>query len=123
MVERIKSPEDLAALRERALRQQDLRAGPKDVRVTVHMGTCGIAAGASGILIHLMDELAAASIENVTIQRSGCAGLCQQEPMMTVTDASGGSVCYGRLNPDKIRHIVAEHIVGGRPVADYMVRT
>jgi (2Fe-2S) ferredoxin len=123
MVKPIRSPEDLAALRERALREQDLRAGGKDIRVTVHMGTCGIAAGASDVLVQLMDELAAASVENVTIQRSGCAGLCQQEPMMTVTDASGRSVCYGRLNADKVRQIVVEHIVGGNPVADYTVRT
>ena len=123
MVERIRSPEDLAALRKSALREQDLRAGPKDLRVTVHMGTCGIAAGASDVLIHLMEELAAASVETVTVQRSGCAGLCQQEPMMTVADGSGGSVCYGRLDKDKVRRIVAEHIVGGNPVAEYTVTT
>ena len=123
MVDRIETPGDLAALRKRALREQDLRAGAKDIRVTVHMGTCGIAAGASDILVHLMDELAAAAVENVTIQRSGCAGLCRQEPMMTVTDASGRSVCYGRLDADKVRHIVAEHVVGGNPVADYTVGT
>ncbi|NLW50278.1 MAG: (2Fe-2S) ferredoxin domain-containing protein [Candidatus Brocadiaceae bacterium] len=123
MVERIRNPKDLAALRERSVREQQLRAGARDVRVTVHMGTCGIAAGASDILVCLMEELASAGAENVTIHRSGCAGLCQQEPMMTVEDASGRSVCYGRLTADKVRQVVLEHIVGGQPVADFTVRT
>jgi NADP-reducing hydrogenase subunit HndB len=123
MAERIKSPKDLAALREKARAEQDLRTGPKDLRVTVHMGTCGIAAGASDVLLRLMDELEKASVRNVTIQRSGCAGLCQQEPMMTVTDRSGRSACYGRLDAEKVRLIVTEHIVGGNPVAEYMVKT
>ena len=121
MVERIKNPKDLAALREKTRSELDLRTGPKDVRVTVHMGTCGIAAGAAEVLLRLMDELERAKLRNVTIQRSGCAGLCQQEPMMTVVDAEGRSVCYGRLDGEKVHMIVAEHIVGGRPVVEYVV--
>ena len=123
MVDRIKSPRDLAALRDKARAELDLRSGPKDVRVTVHMGTCGIAAGASDVLLRLMDELERAKLNNVTIQRSGCAGLCQQEPMMTVVDSSGRAVCYGRLDAEKVRLIVTEHIVGGNPVAEYVVNT
>jgi NADP-reducing hydrogenase subunit HndB len=123
MAERIKSPKDLAALRENARAALDLRSGPKDVRVTVHMGTCGIAAGAPDVLLRLMEELERASLTNVSIQRSGCAGLCREEPMMTVVDASGRSVCYGRLDAEKVRVIVTEHIVGGNPVAEYAVNT
>jgi NADP-reducing hydrogenase subunit HndB len=121
MVERIKSPKDLAALREKTRSELDLRTGPKDVRVTVHMGTCGIAAGAADVLLRLMDEVERAKLRNVTIQRSGCAGLCQQEPMMTVVDGAGRTVCYGLLDADKVRLIVTEHIVGGNPVAEFVV--
>lgn len=121
MVERIKSPKDLAALREKTRSELDLRTGPKDVRVTVHMGTCGIAAGAADVLLRLMDEVERAKLRNVTIQRSGCAGLCQQEPMMTVVDGTGRTVCYGLLDADKVRLIVTEHIVGGNPVAEFVV--
>ena len=123
VIQRIRSPEDLAALREKALSEQDLRTGPKDIRITVHMGTCGIAAGAADVLMRLMEELESASVRNATVQRSGCAGLCRQEPMMTVTDSSDRSVCYGRLDADKVRQIVAEHIVGGNPVVEHVVRT
>jgi NADP-reducing hydrogenase subunit HndB len=123
MAERIANPADLAALRQKARAELDLRSGPKDVRVTVHMGTCGIAAGASDVLLCLMDELERAALTNVSIQRSGCAGLCREEPMMTVLDASGRSVIYGRLDAEKVRLIVTEHIVGGNPVAEYVVNT
>jgi NADP-reducing hydrogenase subunit HndB len=42
--------EDLAELREKARKSTSLRDGAARVRVTIHMGTCGIAAGARKIV-------------------------------------------------------------------------
>ena len=50
MAEIIRSPEDLNALREKAREAIDLRSSEKDWVITVHMGTCGIAAGARDVL-------------------------------------------------------------------------
>jgi len=41
--------EDLAEVREKARKAISLREGAARVRVTIHMGTCGIAAGARKI--------------------------------------------------------------------------
>ena len=122
MSERIKSPQDLKKLQERAKADIDLRSGPKDVRITVHMGTCGIAAGARDVLAALVSDLAAAAADNVTVQQTGCAGLCDQEPMMTVTDKAGGTFRYGRLDKQKIGEIVREHVVGGQPVVEHLIK-
>lgn len=122
MTKRITSPKDLKALQEKARGEIDLRSGEKDMRITVHMGTCGIAAGAREILTALMNALTAVSASNVSIQQTGCAGLCDQEPMLTLTDKAGGAFRYGRLDKQKIGEIVREHVLRGQPVVEYMIK-
>jgi len=122
MAERIKGLKDLKALQDKAKAEVDLRSGQKDMRITVHMGPCGIAAGARDVLTALMGEMSAAKASNVSIQQTGCAGLCDQEPMITLTDKSGGSFRYGRLNKNKVGEIVREHVLRGVPVNEYMIK-
>ncbi len=123
MTEKIRSAADLKALADRAKASVELRDGTKDVQVTVHMGTCGIAAGARGVAAAFMREMAAAGVDNVTLRQSGCAGLCEQEPMVTVRDASDTPYRYGLLDDDKVKKIVAEHLVGGAPVDALLIRS
>jgi len=122
MAQRITSPQDLKALQEKAKAEIELRTGQKDLRITVHMGTCGIAAGARDVLAALMNALAAADAKNVTITQTGCAGLCDQEPMLTLTDKSGGSFRYGKLDKHKVGEIVREHVLRGQPVVEYLIK-
>ncbi len=122
MVKRIGSPQDLKDLRDSARAETDLRGGPKDILITVHMGTCGIAAGARDILAQLAEELHLASVENVALKRSGCLGLCDQEPMVTFTDKTGKEFLYGKLNKKRVHQIVRDHVLGGNPVTDYVIK-
>ena len=122
MTQRITNPRDLKALQEKVKSEIDLRIGPKDLRITVHMGTCGIAAGARDILAALMDELGQAKISNVSLQQTGCAGLCDQEPMLTLTDKAGGAFRYGRLDKHKVGAIVRDHVLRGQPVLEYLIK-
>jgi NADP-reducing hydrogenase subunit HndB len=121
MINKIQSVADLNALKHKALSGIDLRAGNKDMRITVHMGTCGIAAGAREVLMALMKELGSASGASVSVQQAGCAGLCDKEPMITVTDKSGGVFRYGKLNREKVRAIVSQHVLRGIPVNEYLL--
>ena len=123
MTEKIKSAADLKALADRAKAAVELREGTKDVQVTVHMGTCGIAAGARGVAAAFMREMAAAGVDNVTLRQSGCAGLCEQEPMITVRDASDTPWHYGLLDDAKVKTIVVEHLAGGKPVDELLIRS
>lgn len=122
MANRIKSPQELAALKEKAKAGLDLRMGPKEIQITVHMGTCGIAAGARDVMAALMEELASAGIENVTLRQSGCLGLCDREPMFTLVDKSGQEFRYGKLDQKKVHRIVQQHIVEGSPVVDDLIQ-
>jgi NADP-reducing hydrogenase subunit HndB len=121
MSAKINNPEDLKKLRDQARGEVDVRCGPKEIRITVHMGTCGIAAGARDILAELSEQLAGAGVENVTLHHSGCLGLCDQEPMLTLSDKTGSDFLYVRLNREKARQIVASHVLEGKPVQEYIL--
>lgn len=121
MAHKITSPQELAALRDKAKAEIELRGGPKEMQITVHMGTCGIAAGARDVMAGLMEELAAAGVTTVTLRQSGCLGLCDREPMFTLVDRGGQEFRYGKLNRNKVRRIVQEHILQGQPVVDDLV--
>jgi NADP-reducing hydrogenase subunit HndB len=123
MPRKITSPEDLKRLRDQARSELDLRSGPKDIRITVHMGTCGIAAGAREVLSELLAELAKAGVQNVTLQQAGCVGLCDQEPMLTLADKSGQVFRYGKLDASKARSIVRQHVLGGTPVVECLIKS
>jgi (2Fe-2S) ferredoxin len=121
MSEKIASVEELKKLREHSRGQLDLRAGTKENRVTVHMGTCGIAAGARDILATLAEELGKAKVGNVTLRQSGCIGLCDQEPMLTFSDKAGRDYLYVQLTREKAREFVASHILADQPLAKYIL--
>jgi len=121
MSDKIKSPQDLLVRREKAKTAIDLRSGPKEVQITVHMGTCGIAAGARDVMAALAEELERADVDTVTLRQSGCAGLCDREPMLTLTDQSGKDYRYGKLDAGTLRKIVQDHVARGEPVMDYLI--
>ena len=123
MADKITSPDQLKALAEKAKADIDLRTGRKDTQVTVHMGTCGIAAGARDIVAAFMTEMAGAGVTTVSLHQTGCAGLCEEEPMATVTAPDGTMHRYGLLDKDKVHTIVVNHLVGGTPVAAYLIET
>jgi NADP-reducing hydrogenase subunit HndB len=113
------SIKDLDKISERVKKTTLLREGAGRAKITVHMGTCGIAAGARGIMNALMDEFEKQDIKDVILTSSGCAGLCSREPMATVELKDEAPVKYVDLTPEKIRRILAEHVNAGRVVGEY----
>ncbi|NMC69993.1 MAG: (2Fe-2S) ferredoxin domain-containing protein [Myxococcales bacterium] len=122
MGDKIQSVAELKALAAKAREELEIRGAPKATVINVHMGTCGIAAGARDVLACLAAELEAAGVRDVTLRQSGCAGLCSQEPMLTLTDKNGTQFRYGKLDSARVREIVREHVVGGTAVANYLIR-
>ena len=111
--------EDLDRISEEIRRTTLLREGTSRAKITVHMGTCGIAAGAREIMNTLLAEIEQKNIKDVILTTSGCAGLCSREPMATVEIKGEAPVKYIELTPEKIRHIFSEHVLGGKMVKDY----
>ena len=111
--------EDLDRISEEIRRTTFLREGTSRAKITVHMGTCGIAAGAREIMNTLLAEIEERNIKDIILTNSGCAGLCSREPMATVELKGKAPVKYVDLTPEKIRNILSEHVLGGKIVKDY----
>ncbi len=112
-------PEDLERIAESTRKVTNLREGASRAKVTVHMGTCGIAAGSRKIMSALLAEIAEKDVKDVIVSTSGCAGLCSREPMATVEMKGDAPVKYVDLTEEKIRKIVGEHVLGGKIVREY----
>ena len=69
---------DLKKIKDRVHAETALREGDRRVRVTVHMGTCGIASGAREVMNALMGAIEEAGVSDVIVTTSGCMGLCSQ---------------------------------------------
>jgi NADP-reducing hydrogenase subunit HndB len=111
--------EDLKRIKESVKGTVNLRDGHARVKVTVHMGTCGIAAGARVVMNTLLKEIETRQLQDVILTSSGCAGLCNHEPMMTVEIKESAPIKYIKLDEDKTKRIFEEHIMGGNPVVEY----
>jgi NADP-reducing hydrogenase subunit HndB len=111
--------EDLLKIKDKHKAEFTLREGGYRAKVTIHMGTCGIAAGARTVMTALIEEISNSKVEDVIVTTSGCAGLCAREPMATVEIIGHPPVKYCDLNAEKINQIFKEHIMGGNPVEKY----
>ena len=112
-------PEDLEKIRNKMAKTMGLREGHARAKVTVHMGTCGIAAGARKIMSALMTALEQREDKDIILSTSGCAGLCSREPMMTVELKGDPPVKYVDLDEAKAKRIFEGHVLSGVVVKEY----
>ncbi len=117
----MKTLADLEAIRKKTLEQVTLRKDEGGVRVVVGMATCGIAAGARPVMNAFMEEIAKRGLENVTVTQTGCIGMCRLEPIVEIVEPDKEKVTYVKVSPEKVAKIVADHIVNGKPVAEYTI--
>lgn len=113
------SIDDLKKIREDAKRTLAMRSGEARAKITMHMGTCGISAGARDVMGALLKEIENRKLTDVIVTTAGCAGLCSREPMATVEIAGQSPVKYVDLKPQAIVRVLQEHILEGRIVTEY----
>jgi NADH-quinone oxidoreductase subunit F len=115
----LSSPEDLKRLRDDILRKA---SSDRRIKVKVHLGTCGISAGALEVWKRFQEEIAARRLEdNVALSKAGCIGMCSMEPNVTVIAPSGEAVTYKEVTPDKVPRIIEEHLINGNPINEYLL--
>lgn len=119
----MKSIEELMAIRDKTRKNMTVRedTGDSKIRVVVGMATCGIAAGARPVLNAFVDEIAKRDVKGVSVQQTGCIGMCQYEPIVEVTEPGREKVTYVKMTPEKAVRVVNDHIVNGNPVAEFTV--
>ncbi len=112
-------PADLEKISQKMRKMTILREGTGQAKVTVHMGTCGIAAGARKIMAAILALVEEKNIGDVIVTSSGCAGLCSREPMMTVELRGKAPVKYVDLTEEKVQEIFTQHVMNGNIVTKY----
>ncbi len=98
----------------------------KDVSIKICMGTGGIAAGGVEVKATFEKSLAAAGVratveKNCSVHKVGCRGFCARDVLVEVI-LDGTKSTYQYIKPDMVGRIVSEHIVGGTPVGDWLVK-
>lgn len=87
----------------------------------VGLASCGIAAGGQKVYDTLSAELHNSGLKNVELKQTGCMGMCYSEVLVEVSSPAGGHVFYRNVTPDQVQRIVEEHLIGCKPVAEWVI--
>jgi len=111
--------EDLKKIKEQTKKDTALREGGATVKITVHLGTCGIAAGGREVMDALLQEMAETDRQDIRVITSGCMGMCSSEPNVTVELQGKEPVVYQLLDAKKMRQIFKRHVLLGEVQTDF----
>ena len=111
--------EDLKTIRERTLPTLCLNSCAQSAKITMHMGTCGVAAGAVPVMEALKEELATAGRDDIRVVVSACAGMCSSEPNVTVELQGSDPVVYQHMDAGKMRQVFRRHVLRGEVQTEF----
>lgn len=117
----MKSLEELKKIRDKAIKNIEMRDADKSIRIVVGMATCGISAGARPVLNTLVEEVSKRNLEDVQVVQTGCIGMCRYEPIVEIYKNNEEKVTYVYVDESKVKKIIDEHIVNGNVVNEYTI--
>jgi NADP-reducing hydrogenase subunit HndB len=109
----------LRKIKEKTEKETSLRHGKASIKLLVHMGTCGIAAGARDVMNALMEELSQADRQDIRVVASGCMGMCSSEPNITVEIEGDEPIVYQHMDANKMRQVFKRHVLMGEVQTDF----
>jgi len=89
---------------------------PEKTKIFVGMATCGLSAGAEKVFQALKEEIQTAGLD-VSLQKTGCIGYCQREPLVDWIEPGKPRLTYERMTPDRARALI-QHIAQGKVLAE-----
>ncbi|MBW1806034.1 MAG: (2Fe-2S) ferredoxin domain-containing protein [Deltaproteobacteria bacterium] len=110
---------DLKNIKEQTRKATALREGGATVKITVHMGTCGIAAGARDVMESLLEVMTETDRQDIRVVNSGCMGMCSSEPNVTVEIKGQDQVIYQHMDRNKMRQVFMRHVMKGEVQTDF----
>ena len=118
----MKSLAELAALREKMKNKVVMRESEGNIRVSVGMATCGIAAGARPVLNAFVEGIAKADLtDKVAVTQTGCIGICQYEPVVEIFENGKEKVTYVKMTAEKAAKVIEMHLGKGKVVEEYTI--
>lgn len=113
----IKDINSLIDIKNKTLEANKLK--DSNVKITVHMGTCGIASGAKDVLSAFRTLNKDSKRKDIKIETTGCIGICSKEPLVTVEIANQEPIIYEYVNEEKATKIFNSHIEQGKVISEY----
>lgn len=117
----MKSIQELEAIRKKTIDNVNQRKDRTTTRIVVGMATCGIAAGARPVLLSIIDEVKRLGLGDVSVVQTGCIGVCRLEPIVEIIKPGEEKVTYIKMDAEKAKRIVNEHVVGGKVVDEFVM--
>ncbi len=117
----IKSLDDLTRIREEVLKKQELITTSGKTEIIVGMGTVGRATGTQEILTAILSYIEEHNLGNVIVRQTGDMGLDSFEPVIQVILPGKERVTYGKLNPEIVKSILSNHVIGGKIIEEFKV--
>ena len=111
---------EIIGQRFRRLQESASKPSYANTKITVHLATCGIIAGAREVMSALVEELANSDRPEIEVKSGGCIGNCDTHPNVTVEIEGEDPVVYQKMNADKIRRVFKQHILTGEIQTDFV---
>lgn len=92
----------------------------KNWLIKIGLAACGIAAGGRKVYEALNTQLQNKGLD-VKLKRTGCMGMCYNEVLVEVSSPQNDHTFYGRVTPEKVDRIINEHLIGGKPVTEWVI--
>ncbi|MCG9479579.1 MAG: NADH-quinone oxidoreductase subunit NuoF [Actinomycetia bacterium] len=108
--DKITSLKQLQKIKQDVIEQNLLTEHGPRFKITVHLGTCGIASGAEQVKKEVLKNIEDRKHKDIIFSTSGCVGFCALEPMLTVESYFGKPVTYYQLDAEKIEQIFKIHL-------------
>jgi NADP-reducing hydrogenase subunit HndB len=105
--------DDLKKIREDTKKSMALREGGATVKITVHMGECGIAAGAREVMRALLEEIGNSGRTDIQVMNAGCLDACSHEPILVVEIHGQEPVFYQHMDKNRTKQVFDRHILMG----------
>ncbi len=104
--------DELPRIRDKIRDENAVRHGVGRAKVIIHMGTCGITSGARDVLESLLVDMKKHKAADIIVTVDDRIGLRDSEPLVTIQEPGQQPFKYEKMNPDKVRHVFKEHIIG-----------
>ena len=93
----------------------------KNIRVSVGMATCEIAAGSEDIMA-VFQEAIAKELPHVYLSQKGCVGRCNLEPTVEIIIEGKIPTKYGKVTVEKAKQIIERHLKKGEVIKEWILQ-
>ena len=92
------------------------------MKIVIGLGSCGIASGGLKVKEEF-EKLLAEHPGAAELAETGCMGMCYKEVNVEILEDDGRSTIYGEVSAERAREIFESHVLGGKPVEPFVVRS